>query len=142
MRVTLPFKDQTSANAVKRQRRDLSHKIGNTLQPIFISRKLEEQDLKSREIKGSIVNQQYNGYSFTCDLCDYAISEFTSASILSARSLLWKPVFIHIEIGTNYHSKSFALRLTMKERLRGTRKWPFRLCRLYSSPPSSTYCWT
>ena len=43
---------------------------------------------------------------------------------LSAKSLLWKSVFIHIEIGTNCHNKSFALRLALKERLRGTRKWP------------------
>ena len=28
------------------------------------------------------------------------------------------------EIGTNYHNKNFALRLTLKERLRETRKWP------------------
>mgnify|MGYP006896104768 CR=1 FL=1 len=45
---------------------------------------------------------------------------------LSAKSLLWKSVFIHIEIGTNYHNKSFALRLALKERLRGTRKWPIK----------------
>ena len=31
--------------------------------------------------------------------------------------------FIHIEIRTIYH-KNFALRRTVKERLRGTRKWP------------------
>ena len=43
---------------------------------------------------------------------------------LSAKSLLWKSVFIHIEIRTNYHNKTFALRLALKERLRGTRKWP------------------
>ena len=43
---------------------------------------------------------------------------------LSAKSLLWKSVFIHIEIGTNYHNKNFALRLALKERLKGTRKWP------------------
>ena len=43
---------------------------------------------------------------------------------LSAKSLLWKSVFIHIEIGTNYHDKNFALRLALKERLKGTRKWP------------------
>ena len=42
---------------------------------------------------------------------------------LSAKSLLWKSVFIHIEIGTNYHNKNFALRLALKERLSGTRKW-------------------
>ena len=43
---------------------------------------------------------------------------------LSAKSMLWKSVFIHIEIGTNYHNKNFALGLALKERLRGTRKWP------------------
>ena len=43
---------------------------------------------------------------------------------LSAKSLLWKSVFIHIEIRTNYHNKNFALRVALKERLRGTRKWP------------------
>ena len=32
-------------------------------------------------------------------------------------------VFIHIEIKTNYHNKNFALRLALKERLRGTLKW-------------------
>ena len=53
-RVSLPFKDQTSANAVKRQMRDLSHKIGTTLQPIFISCRLK-QDFKPREIKPPIV---------------------------------------------------------------------------------------
>ena len=52
MRVILPFKDQTSANAVKRQMCDLSHKIGTTLQPVFTSRKLE-QDLKPRLGKSS-----------------------------------------------------------------------------------------
>ena len=39
-------------------------------------------------------------------------------------SLLWKSVFIHIEIRTNYHNKKFALRLALKERMRWTRKWP------------------
>ena len=45
---------------------------------------------------------------------------------LSAKSLLWKSVFIHIVIGTNYHNKSFALRLALRERLRRTRKWPIQ----------------
>jgi len=43
---------------------------------------------------------------------------------LSAKSLLWKSVFIHIEIRTNYHNQNFALRLALKGRPRGTRKWP------------------
>ena len=44
IRISLPFKDQKSATAVKRQMRDLSNKIGTTLQPVFVSKKLE-QDL-------------------------------------------------------------------------------------------------
>ena len=55
VQVSLPFKDQTSANAVKRQMRDLSHKIGNTLQLVFVSRRLELH-LKPREIKSLIIN--------------------------------------------------------------------------------------
>ena len=53
---------------------------------------------------------------------------------LSAKSLLWKSVFIHIETGTNYHDKNFAPRLALKERLRGTRKWPIQSphCILFS----------
>ena len=46
---------------------------------------------------------------------------------VSAKSLLWKSVFIHIEIRTNYDNKKFALRLALKERLRGTRKWPIEM---------------
>ena len=48
---------------------DLSHKIGPTLQPVFISKKLE-QDPKPKEAKPSIVNQQCVVYQFACDLCD------------------------------------------------------------------------
>ena len=69
VRVSLPFKDQTSANAVKRQMRDLSQKIGLTVQPIFVSKKLE-QDLKPKEVKPPIINQQCAAYLFSCDLCD------------------------------------------------------------------------
>ena len=76
MRVSLPFKDQTSANVVKRQMRDLSHKIGTKQQPMFIRRKLE-QDLIPREIKPPIVNQECVHYSFTCDLCDSDYVGFT-----------------------------------------------------------------
>ena len=42
VRASLFFKDQTSTNSVKRQMCDLSHKIGTTLQPVFISTKLNK----------------------------------------------------------------------------------------------------
>jgi len=77
VQVILPFKDQTSANLVKRQMHDFSHKIGTTVQPVFTSRKLE-QDLKPREIKPPIINQQCVVYSFTCDLCDSDYVGFTA----------------------------------------------------------------
>ena len=50
LRVSIPFKDQVSAIMVKRQMRDLSSKIGIDVQPIYTSKKLE-QDLKLKEIK-------------------------------------------------------------------------------------------
>ena len=74
---SLPFKDQTSANIVKRQMRDLSDKIGITLQPVLLGRKLE-QNLKLREIKPLIVNHQCVVYSFTCDLCDSDYVSYTA----------------------------------------------------------------
>ena len=63
VRISLPFKDQVAANAVREQLRDLSHKIPPTLQPVLVSKKLG-QDLKSKEIKPSFLNR------FSCDLCD------------------------------------------------------------------------
>ena len=53
----------------RRPLRDLSGKIGLTLQPIFVSKKLE-QDLKLKEIKPSIASQHCVVYKFKCDLYD------------------------------------------------------------------------
>ena len=48
--------------------RNLSKKVQTTVQPVFVSRKIG-QDLKVREIKPQIVNQQSVVYRFQCDLC-------------------------------------------------------------------------
>ena len=56
-RICLPFKDQTGANAVKKQMTVLSRKVGVNLKPVFTSRKLEEH-LRHKEVKPSIVNKQ------------------------------------------------------------------------------------
>ena len=69
VRISIPFKDEISANAVRRQMKDLSHKIGTIVEPIFVSKKLE-QDLKPKEMKPPIVNRQHVVCSFLCDLCD------------------------------------------------------------------------
>ena len=56
LRDSIPFNDQVSANTVKKQMRDLSSKIGMDLQPIYTSKKFE-QDLKPRIVnQHSVVN--------------------------------------------------------------------------------------
>ena len=62
-RVVLPFKDQKSADAVKKQLSDLSNKIDHTLQPVFKSRKICE-DLKMCEPKPPIISQQCVVYNY------------------------------------------------------------------------------
>ena len=76
IRVIIPFKDQVSANVVKRRLTDLSSKIRTTIQPVFVSRKLNE-DLKVREVKPAIVNQQCVVYKFQCNLCDAGYVGYT-----------------------------------------------------------------
>ena len=68
-RVVIPFKDQDSANIVKKQVKDLSIKLQTTIQPVFVSRKIG-QDLKECETKPLLVNQQCAVYQFKCNLFD------------------------------------------------------------------------
>ena len=76
IRVIVPFKDQASADIVRAQLKDLSHKIQTTVQPVFVSQKIERH-LKLREAKPPIVNQQCLVYKFQCDLCDAGYVGFT-----------------------------------------------------------------
>ncbi|XP_028408834.1 uncharacterized protein LOC114531428 [Dendronephthya gigantea] len=77
VRISLRFNDQTAANAVRKQMVDLSRKVGVRIQPVFTSRKLEQQ-LKPREVKAPIVNQQCVVYKFQCDLCDVDYIDYTA----------------------------------------------------------------
>ena len=76
VRVVLPFKDQASADILRTQLKDLSQKINTTIQPVFVSHKIE-RDLKLREVKPPVVNQQCLVYLFNCDLCDAGYVGFT-----------------------------------------------------------------
>ena len=42
VRVILPFRDQISADIVRKQVKDLSLKVHTTIQPVFVSRKLNK----------------------------------------------------------------------------------------------------
>ena len=68
-RIVLPFKDQRSADIVKKHLSDLSNKIDHILQPVFRSRKFGD-DLKVQEPKPPLSNQQCVVNHFVCDLCD------------------------------------------------------------------------
>ena len=76
VRVVLPFKDQSSANYVKQQLNNLSSKLNVTVQPVFVSPKLEQQ-VKRHEFKPPIVNQQCLVYEFKCNLCDAGYVGYT-----------------------------------------------------------------
>ena len=67
-----------SPDIVRAQLKDLSHKIQTTVKPVLANQKIE-RDLKLREAKPPIVNQQCLVYKFQCDLCDvgYVTVAFT-----------------------------------------------------------------
>ena len=77
VRIILPFKDQKSADSVRRQLSHLGKKIDRVLQPVFTSRKISE-DLKVTETKPSLVNQQGVVYEFKCNSCDANYIGYTS----------------------------------------------------------------
>lgn len=75
--LSLPFKDQISANSVKRQMAELSSKIGQTLRPVFKSKKLVDE-LRTCESKPAVLSRQCVVYCFECDLCEANYVGFTT----------------------------------------------------------------
>ena len=69
VRVMLPFKDQRSADFVRKQLKDLGNNIGNPIQTVFTGPKIGEQ-LRIQERKPPVVSWQCVAYQFKCDLCD------------------------------------------------------------------------
>ena len=65
-----------SADIVQTQLNDLSQEIHKTIQPVFVSQKIN-QHLKLHEAKPPLVNQQSLVYQFKCDLCDAGYVGFT-----------------------------------------------------------------
>ena len=77
VRIVLPFKDKKSADAVRRQLKDLSSKINVNLQPVYNSPKIEDK-LKVHEEKPSLVNRQCIVYKYRCHLCDTEHTGYTT----------------------------------------------------------------
>ena len=61
---------------MKKQLKVLSLKVHTTIQPVFVSRKIE-QELNVEERKPAIVDQQFVVYGFQCDLCDAGYLGYT-----------------------------------------------------------------
>ena len=71
-----PFKDQKSANVVRKQLADLSRKINADISPVYTSRKIKDE-IKVKEDKPPLVSQQCVVYSFQCSLCDAGYVGYT-----------------------------------------------------------------
>jgi hypothetical protein len=69
VRIVLPFKDQRSANSARRQLGELGRKIGIDIRPVYTSRKIGHE-IKPKEKKPPIINQQRVVYYYKCGLCD------------------------------------------------------------------------
>ena len=65
----LPLKDQKLADIVRRQLTSLGSLIGKVLRPLFTSKKIRDE-VKVKEVKAPLVNNQCVVYKFKCDLCD------------------------------------------------------------------------
>ena len=76
IRIVLPFKDQKSASAVRKQLGDLSQKVNVDISPVYTSRKFKDE-IKVRDDKPPLVNQKCVVYHFKCDLCDAGCVGYT-----------------------------------------------------------------
>ena len=65
----IPFISQSAADSTRRQLQDLSSKIGASLQPVFMRKKIGEI-IKAREPKPKIINEQCIVYQFKWSLCE------------------------------------------------------------------------
>ena len=69
VRIILPFKDERSANSVRRELGEFSRKIGKDIHPMYTTQKIGP-NIRPKESKPPFVNQQCIVYHFKRDLCD------------------------------------------------------------------------
>ena len=86
VRIVLPFKEQKSVDSVRKQLKDLGKLLNIDLCLVFISRKVGE-DLKHKEIKPALINEQSLVHKFECGWCDasYVAGLHASASLPTNR---------------------------------------------------------
>ena len=77
------FTIQRSANSARRQLGELGRRIGIDIRPVYTSRKIGHE-IKPKEKKPPIINQQRVVYHYKCGLCDANYVGYTCRH-LSAR---------------------------------------------------------
>ena len=76
VQIVLPLKEQKSADFVHKQLKDLGKLLNIDFCPVFISRKVGE-DLKHKEIKPALINEQSVVYKCECGWCDASCVGYT-----------------------------------------------------------------
>jgi len=90
--VPLPFKDQQSANSVKKQMQLLSANIGLQIKPVFQTKRIGQILALKEKKKPSIVNNQCVVYKFESDLCDADYKQLLDEVFVISR-------IIEVEVG-------------------------------------------
>ena len=119
VRIILPFKDQRSADVVRRQLSDLGKKINSDICPVFTSKKIAD-DIRVAEAKPPLINQQCVVYKFKCDLCDtdyvgYTRRHHFQRSIEHKHSAIGK----HLRDAHNQKNKDLNEQFTILKKCRG-----------------------
>ena len=95
----IPFNEQKPADSVRKQLKDLGNLLNIDLCVVSISRKVGE-DLKHKEIKPPLINEQSVVYQFECGWCDASYVSYT-------RRYLYQRIDEHKKSGSIFnHSQS------------------------------------
>lgn len=119
VRIILPFKDQRSADIVRRQLSDLGKKINSDIRPVFTSKKIAD-DIRVAEAKPPLINQQCVVYKFKCDLCDADYVGYTRRHLFQRidehkHSAIGK----HLRDSHNQKNKDLTEQFTILKKCRG-----------------------
>ncbi|CAH3175877.1 unnamed protein product [Porites lobata] len=119
VRIILPFKDQRSADIVRRQLSDLGKKINSDIRPVFTSKKIAD-DIRVAEAKSPLINQQCVVYEFKCDLCDADYVGYTRRHLFQ-RIVEHKHSAIgkHLRDSLNQENKDLTEQFTILKKCRG-----------------------
>ena len=117
--IILPFKDQRSADIVRRQLSDLGKKINSDIRPVFTSKKIAD-DIRVTEAKPPLINQQCVVYEFKCDLCDADYVGYTRRHLFQ-RIVEHKHSAIgkHLRDSHNQENKDLTEQFTILKKCRG-----------------------